>query len=88
MSLYSMDYRQTNFVLLLTDNIGQDGQNTNRIQMKSTFLFYIVFQVLKVFLGKICKIKPPDLLLLIVFISFYISRYNFLQIFRTSFNVI
>ena len=34
-----------------------------------------------------CKIEPPDLLFL-VFISFYISRYHFSQIFRMSFRII
>ena len=56
--------------------------------MKNTCPFYIVFQVLKVLLIKLCKVLPPDLLLLLVFISFYISRYHFSQIFRTSFNII
>ena len=42
---------------------------------------------LTILLIKICKILPPDLLFLFVFISFfYISRYNFSKIFRTSFN--
>ena len=45
--------------------------------MKNTCPFYIVFQVLKVRLEKICQIEPPDLLFLVVFISFYISRYHF-----------
>ena len=45
-------------------------------------------QVLKVRLKKICKIKSPDLLFFVVFISFYISRYHFSQIFRTSFCII
>ena len=52
-----------------------------------TKLFYIVFQVLKVLLIKICKIQSLDLLFLVVFISFYISRYHFSQVFRTSFNI-
>ena len=52
--------------------------------MKNTCTFNIVFQVLK----ELCKIQPPDLLFLFVFISFYISRYNFSQIFRTIFNII
>ena len=43
--------------------------------MESTYLFSIVSQVLKVLL--ICKIQPPDLLFICVFISFYISRYYF-----------
>ena len=56
--------------------------------MKNTCLFYILFQVLNIHLAKTCKIEPPDLLFLIAFISFYISRYHFSQIFRTSFNII
>ena len=28
---------------------------------------------------KICKIQPPDFLFLVIFISFYISRYHFSQ---------
>ena len=66
--------------LFLTDNI-----KTDRILSK---IFYIVFQVLKVLLIKICKIQSLDLLFLVVFISFSISRYHFLQVFRTSFNII
>ena len=37
--------------------------------MKNTHTFGIVFQVL--------KILPPDLLFLVVYIRFYISRYHF-----------
>ena len=66
--------------LFLMDNIKMD-----RILTK---IFYIVFQVLKVLLIKICKIQSLDLLFLVVFISFYISRYLFSQVFRTSFNII
>ena len=42
------------------------------------------FEVLHI---NIFKIQPPDLLFLVVFISFYISRYHFPQFFRTSFNI-
>ena len=56
--------------------------------MKDKGPFYIVFQVLKVLLIKIFKMQPLDLLLLVVFISFYMSRYLFIQSFRTSFNII
>ena len=54
------------------------------------FLHWMEFQVLKVILVKTWKIQPPDLLFLVVFIrrSFYISRYHFSKIFRTSFNII
>ena len=37
----------------------QNGQNTKQNKMKNTCHFYIVFQVLKVLLIKICKIQPP-----------------------------
>ena len=59
-------------------------------QLKSNekYIFYIVFQVLKVFLIKISKIQPLDLVFLDVILSFYISRYHFAQTFRTSFNII
>ena len=53
--------------LLLTDNIKMDKILTK--------FFYIVFQVFKVLLIEICKIQSLDLLFLVVFISFYISRY-------------
>ena len=74
--------------LFLTDNIKMDRIYTNQNEMKNICHFYIVLQVLKVFLIKICKTQPPDLLFLAVFISFYISRYHFSQIFRISFNII
>ena len=41
--------------------------------MKNTRPFHIVFHVLKVHLIKICKIEPPDLLFLVIFISFIFS---------------
>ena len=62
-----------------------DNNKKDRILTK---FFYIVFQILKVLLIKICKIQPLDLLFLVVFISFYIIRYHFSQVFRTSFNII
>ena len=51
-------------------------------------LLGLVFLALKVLLTKICKIEPPDHLFLVVIISFYIRRYHFSQIFRTSFRII
>ena len=58
--------------------------------MKNTYPFNIVFQVLNIHHIKTCKIEPPDIfiLLFVVFISFYISRYHFSQILRTSLNII
>ena len=41
--------------------------------MKNTYPFYIIFEIWKVLLIKVCKIEPPDLLFIAVFISFYIS---------------
>ena len=66
--------------LFLTDNI-----KMNRLLTK---IFYILFQGLKVLLIKICKMQSLDPLFLVGFISFYISRYHFSQVFRTSFNII
>ena len=43
--------------------------------MKKTCSIYISFQVLNIYVINICKIEPLDLLFLVVFISFYISRY-------------
>ena len=62
---------------------------TNNIKMGRilTIVIYIVFQVLKVLLMR-SKIQSPALLFLFVFIRFYISRYHFSQVFRTSFNII
>ena len=65
----------------------QYGSYIKQNQTKNTCLFYSIFQVLNVLLIKICKIEPPDLLFIIVLISFYISRYHFSQICRTSFNI-
>ena len=42
--------------------------------------FYIAFQVLKVFLIKICKIQPPDYLFLFVFTTCNIRRYHFCKL--------
>ena len=36
-------------------------------------IYYVVFQVLKILLTKICKIQSLDLLFLVVFVSFYIK---------------
>ena len=44
--------------------------------------FYILFQVLKVLLVKICKIQTTDLLFLVIFISFYISAASFFTNFQ------
>ena len=71
--------------LFLMENKKMD---TNQNQMKNTCSFYIVFQLSKELLIKICKIKPQDLLFLFVFISFYISRYHFSQISKTLFTII
>ena len=70
------------YPLFLTDNIKMDRIPT-KIKWK---IHALLFQVLKVFLIKLCKIQLPDLLFLAVFISFYTSRYHFSQIFRISFN--
>ena len=48
--------------------------------MKNTYLFYIVFQVLKVLLIKICKVQPPCLLFLFVFILTSAGTHKFLEL--------
>ena len=48
---------------------------------------FTLFQVLKVLLIKNREIQQADVLFLVVFISFYISRYHFSQIFRTSYTL-
>ena len=55
----------------------QDWYNTSQSQMRNAYSFYIIFQVLKVLLIKIWKIQQPDLLFLVVFISFDISIITF-----------
>ena len=50
--------------------------------------FLIVFKVLQVTLTNICKISHQIFYFLLFYVSFYISRYNFSQIIRTSFIVI
>ena len=49
--------------------------------MKNTYPFYIVFQVFKDFLIRICKIQPPDHLLLFIYqcIPFFENFHNFIQ---------
>ena len=47
--------------------------------MKNTYPFYIVFQIWRVLLIKICKIKP----FLVAFTSFDISRYHFVELHLT-----
>ena len=69
--------QKKNTPLFQTDNIKMDRLLTK--------IFYIVFQVLKILLKKICKIQSLDLLFLVVFISFNISRYHFSQVFRILF---
>ena len=53
--------------LFLMENKKMD---TNQNQMKNTCSFYIVFQLSKELLIKICKIKPQDLLFLFVLLAF------------------
>ena len=74
--------------LFLTENIKMDRIPTKVIA--NTCLFYTVFQVLEVLLIKICKIQALGLLFLFfnVFMSFYIGRYHFSQILKTSFSII
>ena len=57
-------HTHTHTHLFLTENIKKDGMVTKSNEKYT--LFYIVFQVLKALLTKICKIQSPELLLLVV----------------------
>ena len=65
--------------LFLMDNIKMMEIITTKIKWKMHALFTLYF--------KFWRIQPPDFLFFVVFISFYISRSHFSQIFRTSFNI-
>ena len=75
-------------LVLITSTVQVELSKLNFNFIDITNIFYIVFQVLKVLLIKYCKIQSLDPSFLVVFISFYISRYHFSQVFRTSFNII
>ena len=75
-------------LILITSTVQVELSKLNFNFIDITNIFYIVFQVLKVLLIKYCKIQSLDPSFLVVFISFYISRYHFSQVFRTSFNII
>ena len=68
--------------LSLMDNIEYQPKSNEKY-----ITFYISFQVLKVLPIQICKIQSLYLWFLNVFVSFYISIYNFSQILSTSFNI-
>ena len=77
---------KTHHPLFLMDNIKMDRiPSKTKRKMQAV---YTVFYVLEVLLIKICKIQALDLLFIIVFISFSISKYHFSQIFKTSFSII
>ena len=69
--------------LILTDNIKMDRIPT-KIKRKIHALFTLSFKFWKYFF--FCKTQPLGLLFLVIFIYFYINRYNFSQIFKTSFS--
>ena len=85
------DCQQITFVTLnVFCVLGQhhNEQNTNQNQKKNTCRFCTVFQVLELLLIKIYKIQLLDILFIVAFPSFYISRYHFSQIFKISFSSI
>ena len=75
-------------LVLITSTVQVELSKLNFNFIDITNIFYILFQVLQVLLIKYCKIQSLDPSFLVVFISFYISRYHFSQVFRTSFNII
>ena len=61
-----------------------DGIPT-KIRRKIHAFFTLYFKFWRLFFViKICKIQPLDLLFLVVFIRFYISRYHFPQILKVQ----
>ena len=48
--------------------------------MKNKHLFYIVFQVLKVLVIKICKIQPPDLNFFLFLLAFTLAGIIFVKL--------
>ena len=75
--------------LTITENIKMDGIPTkNKWKMHTLFGLYFKFRRYFLF------VKPPErynqqiFYFLLFYISFYISRYHFPQIFWTSFNII
>ena len=56
--------------------------------MKNVCLFYTVFQVLKGLLSKSCRIQLQLFCFLLFYISFYIRRCNFSQLFITLLSII
>ena len=66
----------------------QDEWNTNQNRIKNKPPFYILLQVLKLPLINICKRNHQVFYFLLFCISFYISRYPFSQIIRTSLSII
>ena len=74
--------------LFLTDTIKMDSIPTQtKWKIHAPFILY--FKFWRYSYLKICKrTEQPDLFFLVVFISFYISKYHFSQIFRTSFSII
>ena len=73
--------------LSLIDNIKLDGIPTKvKWKIQVSFLFYFKFS--KGTSVKSYEMQLPVLLLFLFYISFYISRYHFLQLFRTLFCII
>ena len=64
----------------------------DRIPTKIKWKLYALLHCISSFEGVITSYKNLEItpldLIFVVFISFYISRYHFLPIFRTSFNII
>ena len=66
----------------------QAGWSTKQNQMKDTWLFYIVSQVLKVLLIKSYMVQLPVLLFLVVLHQLLHRQIDFLQLFQTLFTTI
>ena len=73
--------------LFLTDNIKQDGIPI-KIKCKGIACFTHISRSEKVLLWEALRYSYTIFYLLLFYISFFVSRYHFLQHIRTSFNII
>ena len=64
----------------------QAGWNNQNL-METMHVFWILFHVLKVLLTKLTRYNYHSFYFLLFYISFCISRYHFLQIFRILFSL-
>ena len=84
MSPYCRDGQKITSILFLTDNIDQDGQNTNQNQMKNTFPFFtLYFKFWRHFLEKFVRCSCQTFLLFLLTFTSAIIFHKFLELHST-----